>query len=71
MKKKIKLAGVTLCLIAGIYGATHQENELPALLTENVEALASGEHIVGVNCYGEGSVDCYGYWAEMRIEGLR
>ncbi len=70
MGKKLKLVGVVVCLIAGTYFWTHQRNELPTLLLENVEALAYGEQGNGVNCYGDGSVECAGDWVEMRIEGL-
>ena len=70
MKKKLKLVGFVICLIAGCYFGSTPKNNLPYLLLENVEALAYGEHGNGANCYGDGSVECYGYWVEMKIEGL-
>ncbi|MCS2891206.1 NVEALA domain-containing protein [Parabacteroides faecis] len=70
MKNKLKLIGFMVCLIAGFYFWSNQKNELPALVLDNIEALAYGEHGDRVNCYGDGSVDCYGYWVEMRITGL-
>lgn len=70
MKNKLKLAGVIVCLIIGICFWSNQKNELPALVLENIEALAYGEHGSGVNCYGDGSVECLGGWAEMKISGL-
>ena len=59
-----------VCLIAGFYFWSNQKNELPALVLDNIEALAYGEHGDRVNCYGDGSVDCDGDWVEMRITGL-
>ena len=70
MKKKLKLVGFVTCLIAGCYFGSTPKNDLPSLVLENVEALAYGEHGDGVNCYGDGSVDCDGDWVEMRISGL-
>lgn len=70
MKKKLKLAGLVTCLIAGCYFWSTPKNDLPSLLLENIEAVAYGEHGDRVNCYGDGSVDCYGHWVEMRIEGF-
>ena len=70
MKKKLKLVGFVTCLIVGCYFGSTPKNNLPSLLLENVEALAYGEHGNGANCYGDGSVECYGYWVEMKIEGL-
>lgn len=70
MKKKIKLVGFVICLIAGCYFGSTPKSDLPSLLLENVEALAYREHGNGANCYGDGSVECYGHWVEMRIEGL-
>lgn len=70
MKKKLKLVGFVTCLIAGCYFGSTTKNDLPSLLLENVEALAYGEHGNGANCYGDGSVECNGYWVEMRITGL-
>ncbi|GGJ96663.1 NVEALA domain-containing protein [Parabacteroides faecis] len=70
MKNKLKLVGFMVCLIAGFYFWSNQKNELPALVLDNIEALAYGEHGDRVNCYGDGSVDCDGDWVEMRITGL-
>lgn len=70
MKNKLKLVGVIVCLVASICFWTNQKNELPALVLENIEALAYGEHGDRVKCYGDGSIDCAGDWVEMRIEGL-
>ena len=70
MKKKLKLVGFVTCLIVGCYFGSTPKNNLPSLLLENVEELAYGEHGNGANCYGDGSVECYGSWVEMKIEGL-
>ena len=70
MKNKLKLVGVIACLIAGICFGTNQKSELPALVLENIEALAYGEHGDGVNCYGDGSIDCAGDWVKVKISGL-
>lgn len=70
MKNKLKLVGVIVCLIAGICFWTNKRNELPALILENIEALAYGENGSGVNCYGDGSIDCAGDWVKMKISGL-
>mgnify|MGYP002537882475 CR=1 FL=1 len=70
MKNKLKLVGVIVCLIAGICFWTNQKNELPALILENIEALAYGENGNGANCYGDGSIDCAGDWVEVKISGL-
>lgn len=70
MKKKLKLVGFTFCLVAGIYLGSNQNNEISTLVLDNIEALAYGEHGGIVRCYGDGSVDCHGYWVEMKITGL-
>lgn len=70
MKNRLKLVGATVCLIAGICFWTNSKNELPALVLDNIEALAYGEHGDRVNCYGDGSIDCAGDWVEMKITGL-
>jgi len=70
MKNKLKLVGFIVCLIACFYFWSNQKNELPALVLDNIEALAYGEHGDRVKCYGDGSVDCDGDWVEMRITGL-
>lgn len=70
MKKKLKLAGLIICLGVGICFWSNQKDEQPILLLENIEALAYGEHGDRVNCYGDGSVECLGEWVEMRVEGL-
>ena len=70
MKKKLKLVGFVTCLIAGCYFWATPKNDLPSLLLENVEALAYGEHGNRAKCYGDGSVECNGYWVEMKITGL-
>lgn len=71
MKNRLKLVGFFLCLVASIYFWNNQKNELSSLALENIEALAAGEGGNGVICYGYGSVDCYGDWVEMKIEGLK
>lgn len=70
MKNKLKLIGFIVCLISGICFWTNQNKEIPFLLLDNVEALAYGEQGSGINCYGDGSIECAGDWYEMRIEGL-
>lgn len=70
MKKKLKLIGFVACLVAGFCFWTNRKNDLPTLLLKNIEALANGEHGSGGNCYGDGSIECNGYWVEMKITGL-
>lgn len=70
MKKKLKLIGFVVCLVAGCCFWANQKNDLPVLLLENIEALANGEHGDRVKCYGDGSLECAGYWVEMKITGL-
>lgn len=70
MKKKLKLIGFVVCLVAGFCFWTNQKNDLPVLLLENIEAFANGEHGDNVDCYGDGSIECAGYWVEMKITGL-
>ncbi|KKB54445.1 hypothetical protein HMPREF1212_00158 [Parabacteroides sp. HGS0025] len=70
MKNKLKFVGLIVCLIAGFCFWANQKNELCPLVLENIEALANGEHGDRVNCYGDGSVECLGGWAEMKISGL-
>lgn len=70
MKKKLKLIGFVVCLVAGFCFWGNQKNDLPTLLLENIEALAYGEHGDGGNCYGDGSVECNGDWVEMKITGI-
>lgn len=55
MKNKLKTAGCIVCLIAGFCFWTNQQNDLPVLMLENIEALANGEGTVGGYCYCNGS----------------
>lgn len=71
MKNKLKTAGFMVCLIAGFCFWTNQQNDLPVLMLENIEALANGESTVGGYCYGDGSLECRGDWVELRIIGTR
>lgn len=70
MKNKLKLIGLAVCLISGFCIWSNQKDDSPILLLENIEALANGEGGDRVYCYGDGSVDCYGYLVEMKISGL-
>lgn len=67
MKRKLKLVVGAICLMAAFCWENHKKNEMSTLSLENIEALASGEEESLVRCYGSGSVDCYGYWVEMKI----
>lgn len=71
MKNKLKTAGFMVCLIAGFCFWTNQQNDLPVLMLENIEALAYGEGMDRAVCYGDGSIDCHGDWVEIIIIGTR
>lgn len=69
MKNKLIVVGCTIYLIAAMCWENNQKNVsgLSDLALENIEALASGEQLSEVRCYGFGSVDCVGVWVEMKI----
>lgn len=67
MKHKLEIVGFVACLAAGFSLGDNQKDEPPTLELENIEALASGEELSKVKCYGYGSVDCNGYWVEIKI----
>jgi len=70
MKSKLKLVGIIVVLITGFCFWSKQKSELSALALENIEALANGEGGNGVNCYGDGPIDCAGDFVKMKISGL-
>lgn len=66
---KIALVAV-LSVIAGYVSfADNQNEELKGLVLDNVEALATNEGNVSYDCYGSGSVSCYGDYVKYKIEG--
>lgn len=60
MKKKI--LAVAMCMVCAIstFISLNTEQKMDDLLLMNVEALASGEGNVPIDCIGKGSVDCPG-----------
>lgn len=69
MKSKLKLVGIIVVLITGFCFSSNKK-QVPALALENIEALANGEGGNGVNCYGDGPIDCAGIFVKMKISGL-
>lgn len=70
MKTIIKITICAVCLTVTYLGSKQTENNVSELANSNIEALATGEQTSPVFCFGSGSVDCYGVWVEMKIEGL-
>jgi hypothetical protein len=62
MKKKKVFITVTLCMVCAIsaFIGLNTEKKTDGLLLMNIEALASGESYVPMDCLGKGSVDCPG-----------
>lgn len=67
MKKKLMLVGGIICLMVALVRESDPKDEMPTVTLENIEALASEENWGQVICYGEGSVDCNGYWVDMKF----
>lgn len=54
----VAIIGIVM-VISGLAGTTSgKEEQLPNLMLDNIEALASGEDTLNAFCYGEGSVPC-------------
>ena len=71
MKKNVsRLFFIAVVIISSFYFITEQESTVETLLFDNIEALASGEGGGAFNCYGWGSVDCYGPKVEYMIDGM-
>lgn len=72
MKKAILKGTVIIACIAGAYCLyTDQNSSVTNLAMANIEALASGESGGSFHCYGEGSIDCYGFKVEMKVNTSR
>lgn len=68
VKNKMKVAAVVACLAGVCFLDTGNSNEkMTALVLANAEALASGEGS-GYYCLGEGSVECRGYYVEVKVD---
>ncbi|MDR1502586.1 MAG: NVEALA domain-containing protein [Prevotella sp.] len=65
----ILLLASTCLILAGSFFLT-KEPGLKDIVSENVEALASGEGSGGTLCMGSGSVDCLVYKVEIKISGF-
>ncbi len=58
MKKKILFMFLFLAAVAASFQWSVEHENLDSLMLENIEALASGEGHVSIDCLGSGSVDC-------------
>ena len=58
MKKKILFMFLFLVAVAASFQWSVEHENLESLMLENIEALASGEGHVSIDCLGSGSVDC-------------
>ena len=58
MKKKILFIALFLAAVAASFQWSVEHENLDSLMLENIEALASGEGHVSIDCLGSGSVDC-------------
>lgn len=68
VNNKMKVAAVVACLVGICFLDTGNSNEkMTALVLANAEALASGEGS-GYYCFGEGSVECRGYYVKAIID---
>ena len=72
MKKKIiTLLFIVSIMISSFYYLTNEKKSVETLLFNNIEALAAGEGGGTIyNCYGWGSIDCYGNKVEYMIDGV-
>lgn len=69
----VKLICAIALLAGGYYFSSNSKmTDLDKLaFNNNVEALASGEDNTSYyQCYGEGSIDCYGHKVAFKITGL-
>ena len=61
MKRTVRIAALAALAVAvglGSYVGARQETRMTDVMQENVEALAAGETIGDIWCYGVGCVDC-------------
>ena len=58
MKKKILFMFLFLVAVAASFQLGAERENLDSLMLEDIEALASGEGHVSIDCLGSGSVDC-------------
>ncbi len=72
MKVIVKLIGVSVCIVIGIYiWKQFQQKEISSLLYQNIKALAAVEQGDRMICYNEGSIDCNEVKAEFVVVGIR
>lgn len=65
---KIKVAAIVACLTGGYFLYTgNSGDKMNDLTLVNIEALAGGESS-GYFCFGDGSVDCDGYYVKSKID---
>lgn len=59
---------VVLCMLCAVctFIGLNTEKEMDDLLLMNIEALASGEGNVPIDCVGKGSVDCPGMEVKVK-----
>ncbi len=60
MKKRKVFIAATLCMVCTIsaFVGLNTEKETDDLFLMNIEALASGESYIPIDCVGKGCVDC-------------
>lgn len=61
MKQKIRIVAMAALVAAvglGSYMYGRQETNMTDLMLENVEALAAGEIVGTISCFGVGCVEC-------------
>lgn len=60
MKKSFFVVALCMLCAVSVFTGLNTKQEMDDLLLMNVEALASGEGNVPIDCVGKGSVDCPG-----------
>ncbi|MDH6344094.1 preprotein translocase subunit YajC [Parabacteroides sp. PFB2-12] len=71
MNKKVMLLLAVCFLFSLFYFYQKQNKKESDLFLSNVEALAQGEEMIHVICYGRGTIDCRGEKYEIKIENYR
>ena len=71
LKKKMLCISLFLVVVVSVCFRLNTRNmPLDSLMLENIEALASGEWDVDIECIGFGSVDCPGRFVKVYFYGF-
>ncbi|WP_158712852.1 NVEALA domain-containing protein [Parabacteroides pacaensis] len=55
-KKILKMVIDVVCLETAYCSSKHAESNISEIATTNIEALAEGEELIGIHCFGDGTV---------------